>query len=267
MNISFIQMINSSVTLTHNNFEVDLVQRAMDNMDPEVKTHLERTYTGHLGGRARDRITQIRALQALQSHAEQSESQVIGMRKIVSNLASTALLSAPGYAAAVGDGVGAAEFTPALKSQPEATIQQHTPVKGSAWKKGNHFRCNSQNCQWLRDGGVVCPHRDHPGVRERAQIDYKKFKDYKKKMREKRKQEQGWDGLDKKIRVLLTKSIADSADNQRNFKAHMNARRDEAGDSEGVANAKAPDSTCMGLFSLLQCKSNRPQVASCRSRC
>ena len=46
----------------------------------------------------------------------------------------------------------------------------------------------------------------------------------------------------------MTESIADSADNQRNFKAHMNARRDEAGDSEGVANTKAPDSTCIGLF-------------------
>ena len=67
-------------------------------------------------------------------------------------------------------------------------------------------------------------------------------------MREKRKQEQGWGGLDKKTRVLLTKSIADSAGNQRNFKAHMNARRNEAGDSEGIANTNAPDSTCMSLF-------------------
>ena len=38
MNEFFIQMINASVTLTNNNFEVDLVQHAMNNMDPDVKT-------------------------------------------------------------------------------------------------------------------------------------------------------------------------------------------------------------------------------------
>ena len=92
------------------------------------------------------------------------------------------------------------------------------------------------------------PQQGSPWIRERAQLNYNVFKDYKKKIREKRKQEQGWGGLDKKARVLLTTSIADSADNQRNFKAHMNARRDEAGDSEGIANTNAPDSTCMGLF-------------------
>ena len=37
MNEYFIQMINASVTLTHGNVEEDLVQHAMDNMDPEVK--------------------------------------------------------------------------------------------------------------------------------------------------------------------------------------------------------------------------------------
>ena len=55
--------------------------------------------------------------------------------------------------------------------------------------------------------------------------------------------------MDKKTRALLAKSIADSANNQRNFKAHINARCNEAGDSEGMADASAPDSTCMGLFS------------------
>ena len=48
----------------------------------------------------------------------------------------------------------------------------------------------------MKNGDVVCPRRDRPGVRERAQLNYKVFKDYKKKMREKRKQEQGWGGLD-----------------------------------------------------------------------
>ena len=72
MNGYFIQIINASVTLTHNNFEEDLVQHAMDNMDPEVKTHLEGAYRGHLGVRARDKITQIRAFKTLQSHVKQS---------------------------------------------------------------------------------------------------------------------------------------------------------------------------------------------------
>ena len=91
---------------------------------------------------------------------------------------------------------GAAGSTPALKSQAEAIIQQNTPVKDSVWKKVNCFGCNRPVCKWLKNGDVVCPHRDRPGVRERAQLNYNVFKDYKKKMREKRKQEQGWGGLD-----------------------------------------------------------------------
>ena len=128
MNELFIQVINASITLTHDNFEVDLVQHVMDNMNPEAKTHLEGTYTGHLGVRARDEITQIGALQALKCHVEQSESQVIGTRKLVSVLTSTALLGVPGYVADVVDDAGATGFIPALKSQDEATIQQHSEI-------------------------------------------------------------------------------------------------------------------------------------------
>ena len=100
-----------------------------------------------------------------------------------------ALLSVLSYAAAVGDIKGATGSTLALKSQAEATIQQYTPVKDSAGKKGNCFGCNSPNYTWLKDGDAVCSHRDRPGARERAQLNFKKFKDYKKKIREKRKQE------------------------------------------------------------------------------
>ena len=114
--------------------------------------------------------------------------------------------------------------------RPQLLPQQNTPVKDSAWKKGNCFGCNSPNCTWLRDGDVVCPHRDRPGVRKRAQLNFKKFKDYKKQMREKRKKEQGWGIIKSKqerkerkskagavsinnTRVLLIKSIADSVEN------------------------------------------------------
>ena len=120
-------------------------------------------YRGNLGVRARDGITQIHALQALQSHAEQSEFQVISTRKMMSNLTSTALLSVPGYAAAVVDMNGATGSTPALKSQAEATIQQNTSIKDSAWKKGNCLGCNRPVCQWLKNDDVVCPNRDRPG--------------------------------------------------------------------------------------------------------
>ena len=53
--------------LSPDNFEVDLVTHAMDSMGPDVKTHLEGQYTDRLGARKRDKVTQIRALQALQS--------------------------------------------------------------------------------------------------------------------------------------------------------------------------------------------------------
>ena len=162
----------------------------MDNMDPEVKTHLECTYTGHLGIRARDKITQIRVLQALQGHAKQSESQVIGTRKMVSNITSTALLGVPGYATTAVDDTGAKGPIPALKSQAEATIQQHIPMKDTAWwHKGNCFGCNTPGCHSLEGGDVVCPHRDCHGVRELAQRNYKKLMDEKKESQ--REEEEG----------------------------------------------------------------------------
>ena len=86
MNEYFIKIINASATLTPGNFEVDLITHAMDNMDSDVKTHLEGHYTGHFGARKRDRVTLIRTLQALQASAEQSESQVIGFGRMVINI-------------------------------------------------------------------------------------------------------------------------------------------------------------------------------------
>ena len=65
MNDFFNKILNASATLSPDNFEVDLVTHAMDSMDPDGKTHLEDQYTGHLGARKRDKVTQIRTLQAL----------------------------------------------------------------------------------------------------------------------------------------------------------------------------------------------------------
>ena len=97
MNEYFICIFNAAVTLTTDNFEVDLVTRAMDNMDPTVKIHYESNYTSYLSVRARDKVSQISALQAFQSPAEQSESQTIGILKMLTDITSTVLRSVPWY--------------------------------------------------------------------------------------------------------------------------------------------------------------------------
>ena len=48
MNQFFIAMYSAAGSMSKRAFEVDLVQHAMDNMDPEVKIHVESTYTDHL---------------------------------------------------------------------------------------------------------------------------------------------------------------------------------------------------------------------------
>ena len=64
MNQFFIAMYSAAGSMSKKAFEVDLVQHAMDNMDPEVKIHVEITYTDHLKQRERDNVTQTRALQS-----------------------------------------------------------------------------------------------------------------------------------------------------------------------------------------------------------
>ena len=44
------------------NYEIDVINYTVDSMDPDVKAEMESTYTGHLTARARDPITQTRAI-------------------------------------------------------------------------------------------------------------------------------------------------------------------------------------------------------------
>ena len=69
---------------------------AADNMDPAVHKEMEATHKGHCRPRARDRMTQLEALQELQKHARPAEEKVSSIRREVRERATSAKLSLPG---------------------------------------------------------------------------------------------------------------------------------------------------------------------------
>ena len=103
---------------------------------------------------------------------------------MVSDIASTALMSVPGYAAATA---ATGNPTHILKSTAEATIQQHTPVQDFVWEKPMCFGCGDLECHWKKGSEIVCPHRDRPGARECALCNFGKMKEDKAKERKNRK--------------------------------------------------------------------------------
>ena len=131
-----------------------------------------------------------------QTPVEKSKSQVIGFGKMVTDITSTALMSVPGYTAGC-------------------------------------FGCNDTKCRWRRDGEIVCPHMDRPGLRERALHNFKKMKEEKARARKKN----AWDTLSKKQKVSISCSILANTDNKANFEAHtrhMTAGRREQIENEGL---------------------------------
>ena len=103
-------------------------------------------------------------------------------------------MSVPGYTAVT---VATGNPTPSLKSTAEAAIQKHTPMPDFIfyiWENPGCFGCNDTKCRWRRDGEIVCPHRDRPGLRERALHNFKKMKEEKSRARKKN----AWDTLSKK---------------------------------------------------------------------
>ena len=153
----------------------------------------------------------------------------------------------PGYIAAT---VVTGNPTPSLKSTTEATIQQCTPMPDFIWENPGCFGCNATKCCWRKDGEIVYPHRDRPGVRERALRNFKKLKEEKAKARKKN----AWDALSKKQKVSISCSILANTDNTAtaNFEAHMAARRREQIENEGLPlkqeGDSTPDSTVMCAF-------------------
>ena len=160
--IYILQMLQAASTMSKDKYEKDLVLYAMDSMDPEIKTHLEANHSDHLQSRARDYITQIRALQKLQGLAEKSKAQVMSTCQVVNKASTTALLSVPGYAANAANDT---TFTPAFKFVAEQTIQDLIPPGNFDWKKGQCFRCGKEKCKWAKDGVIVCPQANRPGVK------------------------------------------------------------------------------------------------------
>ena len=152
-------------------YKIDVVNYAVDNMDPDVKAEMELTYTGHLAARTRDPITQTRAIQAFLIAASAAERKVINTRNLISSK-TTALLIAtvPGYTAAV------ASTTPAHKSVAERTILNNTPLPPFEWEMGKCVACGSTSHRYKVKKEIVCPHADFPNAKEYAKENYAKMR-------------------------------------------------------------------------------------------
>merc|ERR1712194_98619 len=54
-------------------YEVDVLHHVVENMDSDIRTEMESTYSAHLGIRARDPLTQTKAVQSLLVAATKAE--------------------------------------------------------------------------------------------------------------------------------------------------------------------------------------------------
>ena len=225
MNQFFIAMYGAAGSMSKKSFEVDLVTHAMDNMDPEVRVHVESTYTDHLKHRERDNVTQTRALQSLQKAAEASETQIMSLRRMVTKTTSSAMLGIPGYTARPTTG---GNSTPALKSTAEQTIQNHTPAMSFIWKRGLCFGCGEEH-KWMANGAIVCPNADRPGVRDVAHYNFKQLHaNRSRRPYGDDSKTPSWDKMNTKVRRKFTRAVFANEESLTALKAHMAARKREA---------------------------------------
>ena len=201
----------------------------MDNMDPEVKIHVESTYTDHLKQRERDNVTQTRALQSLQKVAEASERQILSLRGMVNKTTSSTMLAIPAYAARV---VNNTNPTPALRSTAKQTIQNHTPAMSFTWKRGLCFGCGEDH-KWMVNGEVVCPSANRPGVKEIAQHNFKQMHAPRNRRPfDGDSKAPRWDKMSTRSRRSFTRALFSNEESIFQLDAHMEARKREAHDAE-----------------------------------
>ena len=219
------------------NYKIDVVDYTVNNMDPDVKAEIESTYTGHLAVRARDPVTQTRALQALFVAASTTETKVINTRNLMSSK-TTALLIAtvPGYTASV-----AGVETPAIKSVAERTIQKNIPIPPFEWQWGACVACGSETHKYRNRKVILCPHKDRSNAKANTKENFAKMRAERVKGKGKKDEaptgknkwdKPKWDKMGKRAKRHFAKTLLADAKNSDDFNEYITAAKEEDEDGD-----------------------------------
>ena len=113
-------------------YEVDMVHHTVENMDHGVKTETGSNYTAHLKPRARNPLTQIRAVQDLLVAATKAEKPILSTKALISKQYNKVMLATVlGY---TGIPVSDRAATLCLASVAKRTIAGNTAIPRFDWK-------------------------------------------------------------------------------------------------------------------------------------
>ena len=233
-----IQLYMTNVLIAMNcmgrkDYEVDVVNYAVDNMDPDVKAEMESAYSAHLQPRARDPVTQTRAIQDLLVAASKAERKVINTRTLISNQA-TALMVAtvPGYTAVKKP--MSEMSTPGMASVAEHTIGGNTRIPDFEWTNGDCVGCGSTTHRYMkpRSKDITCPNANRPGAKENAAKNFAKMRaDRSSKQRDEVISKPKWARMGKGAKRHFAEAFLADAECAADFNAYV-ARIKEGKDDD-----------------------------------
>jgi hypothetical protein len=207
-------------------YEVDVVHHVVENMDPDVKTEMESNYTAHLSIRARDPLTQTKAVQNLLVAATKAEKSILATRALISKQHNRVLLATvPGY---TGIPLADAAGTPGLASVAERTIGDNTPIPAFEWKAGMCVCCGSTGHKYtkFRTKEVICPNAGRPGAKENCEKNYAKLRGDTSSKRNARKPK--WGNMNDAAKRTFAKTLLANDDMKDSFNAFIAKAKEEA---------------------------------------
>lgn len=232
MSLYFTNLGIACTCMGKDDYELDVVIYACDNMDPDVRRELESAHDGHLKARARDWVTQTRALNELLPVAAAAEKRVLNTRSIVSAKTTQMLLSVPGFKAHA-----TSSSTPGFASIAEQTIGNNSPIPDFEWDKGKCIGCGSAEHVWLRNGTIKCPHAKNPGAEKNAEKNLVKLRAWLTTRKggagggpsasRKDKFKPQWGRMADKAKRSFTRNLLANAEFCDEFNEHIEARKNE----------------------------------------
>ena len=261
------------------NFEIDVVTHPVDNMDPDVKAHLEANYSSHLNARLRDPLTQTKALQLLLIEATKAEKAVIATRNIASSNATQVLqASFSNFKPPAITNVGAAAGTMVNASQAERTLSSNSPVGPFNWGWGHCLGCGSEEHRCLAVGGVImCPHANRPGCKENDEENLKLLRMGKEKFekwlgtglpipegnsRKKRVRvgKPKWDKLGDTGKTSMVRGMLANQDHRNESKALVEQIKEEDGNQTPAAKKTSANVTVLPAIRVMNATAGDPPV-------
>lgn len=240
-------------------YEVDVLHHVVENMDSDIRTEMESTYSAHLGIRARDPLTQTKAVQSLLVAATKAEKKVLATRTLISkqhNKVMTATV--PGYTAIPISGDAA---VPGMASVAERTIGSNTPIPPFEWKAPMCVCCGSLDHKYtkLKSKDVICPNAGRPGAKENVEKNYAKLRGDAANRRNARKPK--WGSMNDAAKRNFAKTLLANDDMKESFNAFIAKAKEDASDEEKpVAKKKNRNVTVLPSIAVFNGRVGGPPI-------